>query len=147
MTTLKDEYILNSEAEMKELARNMAKAGFRRVALSGPLGAGKTVFAKGFFSFFGISEEDIISPSFTIVNEYKLAEKIYAHIDLYRYQRFIDDFGFWELAERADAMLVEWAEKIGISNGPFDLIIEINSGKLGHPEGRTVKVKKNLTKQ
>ncbi|HSE25141.1 MAG TPA: tRNA (adenosine(37)-N6)-threonylcarbamoyltransferase complex ATPase subunit type 1 TsaE, partial [Pyrinomonadaceae bacterium] len=51
--------------------------------LSGPLGAGKTIFVKGICSALGIDEEDVTSPSFTLVNPYQGRLWLY-HLDLYR---------------------------------------------------------------
>ena len=52
------------------------------IALDGPLGAGKTVFAQGLGQGLGI-EEPIVSPTFTIANQY-IGENSLLHIDLYR---------------------------------------------------------------
>src|SRR5688500_8094665 len=51
--------------------------------LSGPLGAGKTLLVKGICAALGIDEEDVTSPSFTLVNPYTGRLRLY-HIDLYR---------------------------------------------------------------
>src|SRR5688572_1572979 len=51
--------------------------------LSGPLGAGKTIFVKGIAAALGIDEEDVTSPSFTLVNPHFGRLRLY-HIDLYR---------------------------------------------------------------
>ena len=51
--------------------------------LSGPLGAGKTILVKGICAALGIDEEEVTSPSFTLVNPYEGRLRLY-HIDLYR---------------------------------------------------------------
>lgn len=73
----------NSEEETylfaKEFAEHLKEGDI--VCLNGDLGAGKTVFVRGISSYFGI--EDISSPTFTIVNEYK-GKKDINHFDVYR---------------------------------------------------------------
>ena len=77
-------FICKSESDTKELGRRLArtaKAG-SVISLRGSLGAGKTVFAKGFAEELGITEA-IVSPTFTLVQEYEGRLKMY-HLDLYR---------------------------------------------------------------
>lgn len=79
------EIICKSEYKTKEYARNLAgilKKG-DVIVLSGELGAGKTKFVEGILNYFGLQDE-ISSPTFTIVNEYKNDEISIFHFDLYR---------------------------------------------------------------
>ena len=73
----------NSEEETYLFAKQFAESlkDGDIVCLNGDLGAGKTVFVRGISSYFGI--EDISSPTFTIVNEYKGTKDI-NHFDVYR---------------------------------------------------------------
>lgn len=77
--------ITNSEIETKNIARNIAsKVGKNAViVLNGELGAGKTKFTEGFLSYFGL-ENEISSPTFNIVNEYKNDRIAIYHFDVYR---------------------------------------------------------------
>ena len=79
------EYISHNEEETKKIATTLAsklKTG-DIVVLSGDLGSGKTKFTEGFLSFWGL-EDEISSPTFTIVNEhFKDNTNIY-HLDVYR---------------------------------------------------------------
>lgn len=85
------------------------------IALYGDLGAGKTVFSRGFARGLGI-EESVTSPTFTIAQEYHAPSGMwFYHLDMYR----IDDersalaFGVEEYLFASDAMtLVEWPERI-----------------------------------
>lgn len=85
------------------------------IALHGNLGAGKTVFARGFARGLGITQP-VSSPTFTLVQEYPLENgKWLYHLDMYR----IDDyraalaFGVDEYFDDKDAVvLVEWAERV-----------------------------------
>ncbi len=76
---------LNSEKETIELgqkiASNLKKGDI--LVLSGDLGAGKTKFTEGILSFFGLQDE-IASPTFTIVNEYQTENFPIYHFDVYR---------------------------------------------------------------
>jgi tRNA threonylcarbamoyladenosine biosynthesis protein TsaE len=104
-----------SEEETFELARRMA-AGFKGtevVLLSGELGAGKTVFAKGIAAGAGVAAaERVTSPSFTLVNVYDGKWRVF-HIDLYRLEREADilDLG-WEDYLGEGIVVVEWAERL-----------------------------------
>ena len=91
-------------------------SGGEVILLSGPLGAGKTLFTKGIASALGFDETEVNSPSFTLVNEYD-ADLVIYHIDLWR----IDDpanaafsVGLEELLEdEASIKVIEWAERLG----------------------------------
>lgn len=84
--------------------------------LSGPLGAGKTLLVKGICAALGIEEEDVTSPSFTLVNPYDGRLRLY-HIDLYRLDEGataahavdLDEL----LAEEDSVIVIEWAERMG----------------------------------
>ena len=86
------EIITYSEVETKKVARDIAKdmgiSGI--IVLNGELGAGKTKFTEGFLSYFGL-ENEISSPTFTIVNEYKNEKVNIYHFDVYRLSD-IDEF-------------------------------------------------------
>ena len=105
-----------SEEETFELARRMAESftGTEIVLLTGELGAGKTVFAKGLAAGSGVNDPDrVSSPSFTLVNIYQGRRFPVFHIDLYRLERDaeIADLG-WEDMLGQGIVIVEWAEKL-----------------------------------
>lgn len=109
-------FVTHSPDETEDFAASLAAklpAG-SVLALHGELGAGKTVFARGFARGLGITEP-ISSPTFTIVQEYPVDGKLFYHLDLYR----IDDssaaytFGIEEFLYDTNAFtLIEWAERI-----------------------------------
>ncbi len=101
-------FITQSNLETKKLAKKLAK-NFKSgvIALSGPLGAGKTTFVQGFAKGLGIKDK-IISPTFVLIRQH---EDFY-HIDLYRLSNF-DGLGLEEILSNKDnIVLIEWAEKI-----------------------------------
>lgn len=82
------------------------------ICLSGELGAGKTVMARGIAAGLGVAEP-ATSPSFTLVHEYSGRLPMY-HLDLYRLDvEAIWDLGLTEYLGRGVAV-VEWPEKLGI---------------------------------
>lgn len=83
------------------------------VALTGDLGAGKTVFCKGVGEALGIPADRIVSPSFTIVTEHPGIHP-FRHVDVYRLssEREAADIGLEEVLGGEGVCLVEWAEKI-----------------------------------
>jgi tRNA threonylcarbamoyladenosine biosynthesis protein TsaE len=116
-------YKSSSCDETKEIAKNLAiqlSAG-EIVLLSGDLGSGKTVFAKGFAEGLGINQ-DITSPTFTIMNCY---DNILNHFDLYRLNS-IDELlavGAEEELYGDKISLVEWPEIVGLSFFPKNSIL------------------------
>lgn len=84
------------------------------VALTGDLGAGKTVFCKGIGEALGIPAARITSPSFTIVTEHPGGRIPFRHVDLYRLdsEREAEEIGLEEAFGEAGACAVEWAERI-----------------------------------
>ena len=126
--------ISNSEAETEALAAKIAKAisNGAVVALHGDLGAGKTVFARGFARALGITEP-ITSPTFTIVQEYSYSGGRFYHLDLYRIDNAdaalafgVDEF----LYGHKGATLLEWSERIKPILPPSTIHIRIESSSL-----------------
>jgi tRNA threonylcarbamoyladenosine biosynthesis protein TsaE len=116
-----------SEEETFELARRMASGfeGREVVLLSGELGAGKTVFAKGIAAGAGVTATDrVSSPSFTLVNVYEGKWPVF-HIDLYRLEREpeILDLG-WEDYLGEGIVIVEWAERLTLPVEGIRVLIE-----------------------
>ena len=103
-----------SEKETKELGSRMAASVGKGtvISLRGSLGAGKTVFAKGFAEGLGITEA-IVSPTFTLVQEYEGRMKMY-HLDLYRLsgEDEFESMGGEDFLYSDGVTLIEWSEKI-----------------------------------
>lgn len=84
------------------------------VLLRGDLGAGKTTLTKGIAAGFeAASEEDVTSPTFTLVHEYRGPTANLYHIDLYRIDtpRQLETLGLDDLIEENSVLLIEWGEK------------------------------------
>ena len=84
------------------------------VLLRGDLGAGKTTLVKGIAAGFGAAEEeDVTSPTFTLVHEYRGPRANLYHIDLYRIdtQRELETLGLDDLRAEGGVVLIEWGEK------------------------------------
>jgi tRNA threonylcarbamoyladenosine biosynthesis protein TsaE len=86
------------------------------ILLYGDLGMGKTVLAKGIICGLGVENpDDIVSPSFTLIQEYRVRHRVMQHVDLYRLDnsRDIEGLGLEEpLQDENIFVIVEWAEKL-----------------------------------
>jgi len=84
------------------------------VLLTGNLGAGKTTLVKGIVEGFeAASQEDVTSPTFTLIHEYRSPTADLYHIDLYRVdtQRELETLGLDDLFSRRSVVIIEWGEK------------------------------------
>jgi tRNA threonylcarbamoyladenosine biosynthesis protein TsaE len=88
------------------------------VLLTGDLGTGKTTFTKGLVSGLGAaSEDDVTSPTFTLVHVYGKETKVY-HADLYRIENFHDfeTLGLEDLFASPAVAILEWSEKFPLQS-------------------------------
>ncbi len=101
------------ESDTLRLAENIESEKFPNmvICLEGELGSGKTVFVKGFANALGI-EENITSPTFTLVKEYTDGEMPLYHMDVYRLEDNVDNVGFDEYFKKDGVAIVEWADLI-----------------------------------
>ena len=109
----KDYYSLK---ELKLLAKKISTDCSEReiITLSGPLGVGKSTFAKYFIKYFLNEEIDVTSPTYTIVQRYSSNQRSEVwHMDFYRLKNDtnVDDLDLNEAFEKA-VFLIEWPEKL-----------------------------------
>lgn len=105
----------SSEKETEAIAEEYA-SGLKPgdvVCLYGDLGAGKTQFVKGFVRAFGLSGDEVNSPTFTIINEYIGSVPVY-HFDCYRLEHEEEalEIGAEEYFYGNGVCIIEWPERI-----------------------------------
>lgn len=102
----------NNEMDTIELAQNLESEKFPNmiICLDGELGSGKTVFTKGIANALGI-EENITSPTFTIIKEYEGELPLY-HMDVYKLDGNTDGIGIEEYFTKGGVVVIEWASTI-----------------------------------
>ena len=110
------------------------------VLLRGELGAGKTTLVKGIAQAFNAAgEEDVTSPTFTLVHEYRGPKVNVYHVDLYRVDtpRQLETLGLDDLFDENAILLIEWGEKFARFRDERD--VEIALERLG-PNDRRIRV-------
>ena len=104
-----------SESDTRVIALQLAgdlKPG-SVLLLSGDLGAGKTAFVRGLAEGLGISSDEVTSPTFTLVHEYRGGRLPLIHVDLYRLDRAdLDEIGLDEDLAARGVVAIEWAERL-----------------------------------
>lgn len=110
------EFVTHSAEETIALGRDLAAmlTPPKLVLLRGDLGAGKTTLVKGIAAAFdAAAEEDVTSPTFTLIHEYRAPEVTLYHIDLYRVDtpRQLETLGLDDLIADNSILLIEWGEK------------------------------------
>lgn len=98
--------------DMDLLARAVWTCGKNVICLMGDLGAGKTTFTQKLCEYMGV-KEDVVSPTFSIVNVYTVSGKEVYHLDLYRIDEVseLDEIGFDEIVHSGSPVIVEWADR------------------------------------
>lgn len=112
---MRDERVSRSEDETgalaAELARRLTPGAI--VLLYGELGAGKTAFVRGLADGLGIEPDDVSSPTFTLVQEYRGGRLPLFHVDLYRLATAeVDDLGLDDIGAADGVVAIEWAERL-----------------------------------
>ena len=111
-------YRVTSDVETAEFGRQLAEKLTQlnkkraEIAMRGEMGVGKTVFTRGFVSYFG--HANVKSPTYTIVNEYRPMGKRIYHFDLYRIEDGddLESIGYHDYVESDAYCIVEWSERV-----------------------------------
>ena len=126
---MKASHLTTSEEETQAVARALGgrlEAG-AIVLLAGNLGAGKTAFVRGLAAGLGVDPEEVSSPTFTLVHEYRGGRLTLYHADLYRLTTAAAaDLGLEELGVSDGVLAIEWPDRLthelprGVSRRPGD---------------------------
>jgi tRNA threonylcarbamoyladenosine biosynthesis protein TsaE len=103
-----------TEAETEAVGERLAAAlaPGNVVLLHGQLGAGKTAFVRGLARGLGAAADEVSSPTFTLIQEYRGGRLPLFHVDLYRLEpRELGDLGLDELISGEAVVAIEWAER------------------------------------
>src|SRR5438876_4137837 len=125
---MRREITTHSPEETMAFGRSLTEllAPPKLVLLCGELGAGKTTLVKGIAAAFeAAAEEDVTSPTFTLVHEYRGPRVVVYHIDLYRVDtaRELETLGLDDLRSDNSILLIEWGEKFPRLHNERDLEI------------------------
>jgi tRNA threonylcarbamoyladenosine biosynthesis protein TsaE len=120
--------ISDSPEKTKAIGKTFARSleAGKCIGLIGELGAGKTQFVKGLARNLGIDENEVVSPSFGLINEYEGDKKLY-HVDLYRLESDLDieTLGLTDYFQSNGICVIEWADRLGDEIAFLDAVIEI----------------------
>ena len=136
---MRREITTHSAEETMAFGRTLTKllAPPKLVLLRGELGAGKTTLVKGIAAALeAAAEEDVTSPTFTLVHEYRGPRVVVYHIDLYRVDtaRELETLGLDDLRSDNSILLIEWGEKFPRFQNERDL--EIGLERMSQSERR-----------
>lgn len=122
----------SSEEETRAIAARLARQlpPGSVLLLSGDLGAGKTAFVRGLAEGLGVSPDDVTSPTFTLVHEYRGGRLPLVHVDLYRLdQADLAEIGLDDDLAAAGVVAVEWPERLTrVPAGAVRIAIEDTGG-------------------
>ena len=105
--------VLNNENDTILLAENIESEKFPNmvIVLNGELGSGKTLFTKAFAKAMGI-DDNVTSPTFTIIKEYYNGELPLFHMDVYRLEGEADSIDFDYYYNKNGVTIIEWGDTI-----------------------------------
>lgn len=137
-----------NEREMETLAGEMAETvqPGERFFLKGPLGSGKSTFARAFIRALGVTGS-IPSPTFIMDSVYNITERglVVHHLDLYRLEGSSEELvmlGFEEILDSRAVVLVEWPERIPDISRRRGCTISIIPGE--DPQTRRIEIDRNM---
>ena len=131
-------WVTRSEEETQSLGRTLARelAPDGVLLLSGELGTGKSVLARGIGEGLGIDPRQVQSPTFTLIREHRGSGGRLVHVDLYRLEpEQAAALGLEELLAGPGVKVVEWAERLPFAV-PGALVLRL--ARLAEGEGREI---------
>jgi tRNA threonylcarbamoyladenosine biosynthesis protein TsaE len=137
------EFVSHAAEETFDYGRQIGEqlSGGEILLLSGPLGAGKTIFVKGLATALGIDRQEVTSPTFTLVNPYAGTLMLY-HIDLYRLGEGASAAHAVDLEELLSderaVIVIEWAERLGHYHLPSNVLHVTINGDGDDPRRVTI---------
>jgi tRNA threonylcarbamoyladenosine biosynthesis protein TsaE len=132
-----------TRALARDLAREIGSSGLV-IALVGPLGAGKTVFAKGLAEGLDVDEGLLSSPSFVIANELSTPRGVrLVHADLYRVESEgeLESAGWLDWLEEGSVVAIEWGDRFPQALPRDHLEVRLSGAEADRPERRTLDVR------
>lgn len=101
------------------------------VAVRGDLGAGKTTLAQAICRGYGVTDE-VTSPTFAIVHEYRAPASPVYHVDLYRLEgaKDLQNIGWDDMVRAAALLIVEWPERAGDAMPPDHVSIQLEHDRM-----------------
>jgi tRNA threonylcarbamoyladenosine biosynthesis protein TsaE len=146
LSNVAGEFITHTERETFDLGVGIGEQlrGGEILLLDGPLGAGKTVLVKGIAHGLGLDQEEVTSPSFTLVNPHHGRLLLY-HIDLFRLDEGATAAHAVDLDEILTddnaVVIIEWAERMGRYPLPANVSRIVISGDGDEPRGITISLR------
>jgi tRNA threonylcarbamoyladenosine biosynthesis protein TsaE len=126
--------VLSTAEETEALGAALAQskpsdATLKVIYLTGDLGAGKTTLTRGFLRAAGVGGT-VRSPTYTLVESYKVGPITCLHLDLYRLNEAseLENLGLRDWASPAHVWLIEWPERGGDRLPPADLVVRLAAG-------------------
>lgn len=141
--------VSHSPEQTREIARKTGALlrGGEILAYRGGMGAGKTTFTRGLAGGMGLPEQEVSSPTFTLVNEYEAdsASLRLCHFDMYRLPEGetldLETTGFWDYLDSHTVLAVEWSEHLRGCLPPETIFIELkrsSSNEAGEDDFRCI---------
>ena len=141
------EFLSQSPAETRDIARGLARAIDAKglvIALIGPLGAGKTVFAKGLAGGLDVDERLLSSPSFVIANEIRTPRGVrLVHADLYRVESEaeLESAGWLDWLAAGAVVAIEWGDRYPKALPRDHLEVRLSGADADRPQRRTLEAR------